>query len=136
MSIASTLAALRLYSDGATIAQLVATTGLTKQSICESLGIMRLARKAHIDRWGRTTKAPRAIWVAGRGVDCPKPAPLRGSRARPAPEVRVAAITEQLGLLEERIRLCKASLREWKVHRKLLRAQLARAQRALKLSNQ
>ena len=130
MSIASTLAALRLYSDGATIAQLVATTGLTKQSICESLGIMRLARKAHIDRWGRTTKAPRAIWVAGRGVDCPKPAPLRGSRARPAPEVRVAALTKELAGLITIIEEHERELRFWRPHRKLLRAQLARAQRA------
>ena len=129
MSIASTLAALRLYPDGATIAQLVATTGLTKQSICESLSTVR-GRHAHVDRWERTTKAPRAIWVAGRGVDCPRPTPLRGSRARPAPEVRVAALTKELAGLITIIEEHERELRFWRPHRKLLRAQLARAQRA------
>jgi hypothetical protein len=59
-----------------TIANLMKLTGIqTGSAVCRSLNQLYDEGLAHIGRWNRTTKAPAAVWVQGKGVHAPTPEP-------------------------------------------------------------
>lgn len=62
-----------------TIPQIVKKTGVCRATVYHWIGKLRAAGACHISSWRRTTGCSTPRYVAGPGVDAPKPSRLTGA---------------------------------------------------------